>query len=82
MKKYIDAINKMSAPAYRLLRFCLFAVLLACVLTLVRIAAATEFERCIMALSWARDMQYILTSISISFAGATLLEMQIKDFNG
>lgn len=78
MKKYIEAINSMSVPAFRLLRFCLFAVVLACVLTLVRIAASTEFERVMMALSWAEDMQYILTSVSISFAGATLFESEIK----
>ncbi len=78
MKKYIEAINSMSVPAFRLLRFCLFAVLVCCVLTLVRIAASSEFERCIMSLSWAEDMQYILTSLSISFGGATLFEMQIK----
>ncbi len=78
MKKYIEAVNSMSAPAFRLLRFCLFAVLAACVLTLVRIVTSTEFERCIMSLSWAEDLQYILTSLSISFAGATLFEMQIK----
>ena len=82
MKKYIEAINSMSAPAFRLLRFCLFAVLLVCVLTLVRIAASTEFERVIMSLSWARDMQYILTSLSVSFGGATLFEVQIKSTGG
>jgi hypothetical protein len=79
MKKYIEAVNSMSAPAFRLLRFCLFAVLLCCVLTLVRIAASTEFERCLLALSWVEDVQYILTSVSIAFAGATLLEAEIRN---
>lgn len=82
MKKYIEAINSMSAPAFRLLRFCLFAVLLVCAAELARIAASTEFERCIMSLSWARYVQYILTSLSISFGGATLFEMQIKSTDG
>ncbi len=79
MKKYIEAVDSMSAPAFRLLRFCLFAVLFACVLTLVRIAASSEFERCLISLSWAEDLQYIFTSLSIAFGGATLFEAQIKD---
>ena len=78
MKKYIEAINSMSGPTFRLLRFCLSAVLFCCVLTLVRVATSTEFERCMLALSWAEEVQYILSSISISFGGATLLEVQIK----
>ena len=78
MKKYIEAINSMSAPAFRLLRLCLSAVLFCCLLTLVRVAVATEFERCLISLSWAEEVQYILSSISISFGGATLYEAQIR----
>lgn len=78
MKNTIEAINKMNPLSFRLLRFCLGAVLCSSLICLVYSLGCGEYEREVMRMYWSQDLQYIFTSVSIAFGGATAFEMQLR----